>query len=296
MRFLIFITLLFAQSCGRFSEVFQRTDERAFTEVSFPAPRIDEPGLSPQAVLVGGVMIYAVNTLEPFRRGGRKLPDEGQKLTWPIPTAEYVFYAVGWQAPNLSNGSPMMCGKTAGPIKLQGEPISVQLVLSSNFCGQIPFSAPGWNNGNQPQPLYVGMCGSAEEPTIGASCSFTTRDLKVSFPSFDAWNGEIKVSDLPGQSIESACLTATPTPVVQSIVIPSGSNPPGTGFVMGVNTFTGGSCTGTKRLYGFADGMYGWHLMHRNIYELNGAPVSAPSPRSKVGSNGTNLYLYLKDF
>ncbi|NUM89516.1 MAG: hypothetical protein HUU37_09955, partial [Bdellovibrionales bacterium] len=161
--------LLLTVSCGRLADSFRPLNAPATTEVKILPPRI--AGLSAQATLLGGIMVYAVNNQEHFRRGGRKMPDEMAPLTWMIPTAEYVFYAVGWQAPNLSSGSQMMCGKTSGPVRLNGEPTTIQLIMSAAFCGEHPFSAAGWNSGTQPQPFYVAMCASGDDPPISSSCS-----------------------------------------------------------------------------------------------------------------------------
>lgn len=190
----------------------------------------------------------------------------------------------------------MMCGKTSGPVRLNGEPTTIQLIMSAAFCGEHPFSAAGWNSGTQPQPFYVAMCASGDDPPISSSCSGSTRYFKVSFPSYDAWNGEVKVPELPGHEIESTCLSATATPVLQSILVPSGAAPPGNGMVMGISTFPSAGCLGTKRLYGFGAGLFGWSILDRNIYELDGSPMGGGVIRTKVGSNGTNVYVYLKDF
>ena len=301
---LFFITLSLC-ACGRFDQTFKRLTPADTTEVTFVQPRIqNERGeIMPQATLVGGLMIYAVDVNQPHRRGAKSLLDEFGQMSWLVPPATYVFYGVGYQAAGMSSASPMHCGAT-GPIALNGTPQTIQLVLDQNNCGNPPFSAPGMSNGNQPQQVYLAMCDSANATaiTIASSCpapsGWAPARAKMSLPEYNGFSGEIIIQNNAGSIFDSSCVAPTGgAPIASAAIVPTGSGPQDP-FVIGINTYSGTSCTSypNKRLYGLSRSIVNSGNPGFLRLEVDGMPFGGLAlPPVVVGTNGTNIFIYLRD-
>ncbi len=299
----VVICALCLSGCGRYADTLQRLRSGGTTNVTFLPPRVQNQrgDVVSLATLVGGVMVYAVNAGEPFRRGGKKLLDETDGTAWTIPTASYIFYGIGYDGVNL--GGTMHCGQTP-PVPLNGTSMTIQLVLDQNNCGNPPFTAAGYASGNQPQPLRVATCPTAANPTIGSSCGsgsgFST--VTVSLPEYNAFDGSVAVVEGNGGSnnLESSCSPPISVggPVSTLAKIPTGVGVPGDAFVVGFNAYDVSTCSGwtNKELFGFARSIFNFNDPSFRRFELNGAPVFPSGNPVKFGTDGTSMFVYLNDF
>jgi hypothetical protein len=304
MRFLLLAALLALAGCGRFDDVLNRQASDT-TEVKFVPPRVQDSSgrIMPLSTLNGGVLIYAVNANEPFRRGAKKLGNEFDGLSWKIPTAAYIFYGVGYEGSGLANTPPMHCGKT-GPITLNGSPVTIQLTLDQNNCGSPPFSKPTFNTGNQPMAITVATCSNNSAQSAPGNCGANTSwgsvsGATITLPEYNGFSGQIETDNNGGLGISSSC-TALSTPTVPqptNAKIPTGDNPPGDPFLAVFNTYNSTTCgPSAMRAYVLMRSLANAGNANFSFFSNNQIPFNFggnPNP-VLVGVSGS-IYVYLRD-
>ena len=300
--FVVAVCALYLSGCGRYADTFQRLKPGSTTQITFTTPRIQNQKGEIQsfATLTGGALVYAVDANEAFRRGGKKLTDEtaGGGTNWTIPTSTYIFLGIGWSGANF--GGTVYCGQTP-PITLNGSSTVVGLVLDQNNCGSPPFVFSGANAVNQPKVFMIASCTTVSGVTMGVPCGTAggAVSANVSMPEYRAFDGEIIVENGTGgsNSIESSCISPSNTPTTTNARVPTGTGTAGDPFVIGVNTYNSGGCTGftSKSLYGFAHSLFNAGNTSFSRFEINGSAVFPSVNPVLFGTSASNTILYLQD-
>ncbi len=125
MRFLALV-FTFLAGCGSpFSRINPET-----TALTIGTAR--PAGITPQAVLTGKLMVYAVSVDGQYQRGFM-LETETATRTIQVPNGRYRFFGIGWEGPGPGEGATR-CAEILNPVELNGSPTNISLVYSGSGC------------------------------------------------------------------------------------------------------------------------------------------------------------------
>lgn len=273
LRVGLFFLLLSLASCGKFLSKFDRLSdkEKSMTTLIFSAEHQDR-GLF---ALDSGIMIYAVNTVNPDSRGAFKLSSTDDAKTWTIPTGKYNFYAVGWPASSTVFTGNMFCSSVQNVSLIGGEK-EVVFTMRSDACAAPPFVPnSSFNIGTAISKMQ--FVSSSSGGTLPNSDT-----IKITLPEYQFFGGGIDVSRDVGGGITSSPLSPADwnglsTPSL-SLFLPIGAegdldNP----FLIGFKRTTGSPSV--ERFYGYKKGLIKSGDIGQLKLQLDGVDVS-PSAAS----------------
>lgn len=296
---LLFLLAISLCGCGDLRKKFSRLDSDSLTTVQIMRPNI--AGMHTSAVLDTGLMIYAANIDQPFRRGAKLFPTEANQLTWQIPSGKYQFFAVGWQGG--VNGT-LYCGLSDAVI-LSGSARTVGITVSSNNCLSPPFGEAAHGTAGQPYDVLVVSCnivvGGKAPPDNCIGNAGTAQRVRVDVPEFHSFNGKQIIPDnVP--SIASACLDpSTGGHIPMAIKVPTGS----TGIAPLLTRIReydiAADCASNNtpsRTYYFHRGLANYHQFGINhLLRIDGFESPAFGFHIKAESDlSSNFFVFLKDF
>ncbi len=289
-NYALLLILLFS-SCGKLQEKFGRL-EKGSTAVTVNTNR------QGAAVINGGLMVYATSLGAPHIRGARHMANETQELNWMLPNGTYQFLALAYDT-SMTSGD-IRCAN-GGVHTLGGGNITITLNFSTSHCGdhnlfQTAASDLGGGSNNQPKPILFVPCANTggnltalNETGPNNVCdnfggrpaaSDGSASYRISIPEYDYYNDSLVVRD-GAPSIESACFTvAAGAHNTNNIkILPGVGNSP---FVMGINLYSSGGCTGNQVLFGFKFGLHGATnptiaLRYRPSGSSTDTPVAPPA-------------------
>jgi len=247
-------------SCGKFTDPI----ETKFTSVTIN--RNQAGGFQSQAILNGGLIVYAVNANG--SRQASSLPQESNSLTMTLPVGQYTFYAVGWPSAGLASASPpgtnLYCA-TSATVDLKGSSAVINLAMNQGNCISHPAFAPSsaYSSGTiaNLKLTYCSPYNTIGAATAGGNCEsggatpFGSFKIKMLTYGYSASGENLSTTG----EISSACIAGPGSPgatVSTNLAIPTGvQGTSASPFALQLVAYVKSGCTGTSDSYVFSNGL-----------------------------------------
>lgn len=237
--------VFFIHGCG------QKKSVEAEFVISFGA-------LTDNSALSGGVIIYGHNSTV-TQRFSQVITSSNFNIE--LDNGDWNFYALSWSGPNKLKGE-LKCAHSF--VKLNGEPTTIPLNVSSSSCNSDKFSADTFRENGLIQELKLQSCTDINNTQ---SCtSGLHRSFRIVLTSYDKSSTTYRTE--ASEKLISECIS---NPNYTDIRLPTGS--PVLAIGTEIHAFVDQSCTSSlKNIFSFPRGLTQSSLSNVKILDDPGSP------------------------
>jgi len=252
-KLVLFVLLIFIiQGCGQNKSV----------EAQFV---VNLGALTGDALPQGGLIIYGQNS------SGTQMfaqPISSSSYSIELENGDWNFYALSWAGPQILDGE-LKCAQTFS--KLNGDPITVSLDLSTTACNSDKFSGEMFRYNGLIQPIKILSCSDLVGLSSNSTCSSNPglhQSIEIVLNSYRGPSPISKVDE--SKKLKSFCIPLTSS-FPNSLRLPTGSS------LLAINTeihaYASSNCSGAlKNIFYFPLGLSQGDSLNAQIFDHAGNP------------------------